>query len=150
MSVGSRWSAKRAMLATLAVLLLGLAGWGIWRGALSYSGYCFREGRYLTEHEIINAAVLKAMSYQKAFRDEQRAKGSVSYQTDLRDWASRFVRDNPGCCRIGPESGFPKPEFAQRLFGAIQTIVVVEGPGFDPWHDKWQLRVGNCGDVWSD
>jgi hypothetical protein len=141
---------KRVLLVLLTLLVLGLAAWGAYRGALSYSGYCFEKGRYLTEREIINAAVMNAMSYQKAFREEQRTKGSVSYQTDLRDWANRFTRDHPGCCRIGPEDGFPNPAFAQRLFGAIQTIVVVEGPGFDPWRDKWQLRVGNCGDVWSD
>jgi hypothetical protein len=138
------------LLASLALLFLGLAGWGVWRGTLSYSGYCFERGRYLTEHEIMNAALMKAMSYQKGLREEHKSKGSVSYETDLRAWASKFISENPGCCRMGPEDGFPSPEFAQRLFGQVWKIVVVEGPGFEPWRRKWQLRVSNCGDVWSD
>ena len=91
---------KWIILATLLLLVISPLG-------VSHIGFCPSEMRFVS--------------------DEDKIRNVVKFIIFKRTSVDKFITDNPGCCRIGPEPGeYDEPTFFRRYRGVISDIVVVE------------------------
>ena len=139
---------------------------------LSYSGYCFKEKRYLSDEEKINLAVQHVVRFyppnipyeivvengeQKKIRTGRSPKNSLPYR-DLKE----FLELNPNCCRVVMRANFSDGEryiveFWDRLFG--RTSCLVEVKYFVRYRDDAGVAhsypaetfpaISNCGYLWN-
>ncbi len=91
---------KWIILATLFLLVISPLG-------ISQTGFCPSEMRFIS--------------------DEEKIRNVVKLVTFKRTSVDKFIADNPGCCRIGPERGeYDEPTLFRRYRGVISDIVVIE------------------------
>jgi hypothetical protein len=101
---------------------------GGWRARLSYTGYCFKEERYLSDQEKIDAVITEAlMTYPPVLEERDdvgrltlfRPKNWIPYKD-----VNEFKRLNPNCCQLTTrgDEGY-KITFSERLFGDVSTLV---------------------------
>lgn len=160
------------LIVALLLLLTPVAG-----GVINYSGYCFTEKRYLSEHEKITAAVTYIINRMGAYPQPVIAFSTVYYadvaQGDIRTrvrvkrWAEspliyssvdELYRQNEGCCELVPQGteGY-RPSIWHRLSGKTSVLVRVKySVRFVDFDENMRtgkinayLPVSNCGVVWS-
>jgi hypothetical protein len=96
-------------------------------GALNYSGFCFKEMRYLSDEEKIRKAIsanytIKGNdSYWYSWESPRSASDRVEIYRKIipYDDVDAFLRENPNCCTV-IYKGFaddPAPSFWQRVTG---------------------------------
>lgn len=124
--------------------------------ALTYSGLCLSEMRYLSDDEKIRVAVSRVIEVLDA---RNRALANAGSEKDAMNQGplayhsvDKFLELNPNCCAVndfGPE-GIGPPTFLQRLLGIYSTVVEVhfrdsyaEADGFT-WK-TWQVGLSVCG-----
>lgn len=99
-------------------------------GSLNYSGFCFRELRYLSDKEKIQkvvAEINKGIFYSGATETiTNPAIGEVGsiWEPIPYESVEVFLKENPGCCTLFPENGnyadiSPPPTLWQRIFGNV-------------------------------
>lgn len=162
-----------------AIVICGLFLFFVY-GALNYSGFCFREMRYLTDAEKKRIAVELVSSGK--FTNGGYYSSSGSGKSDRWEKAlpyesvEEFLMENPDCCTLVPKERrygdeFDPPTLWERLSGKNNYCVFVEaqikylrGPLGEGWKEgvgdeinKRPLRgcfdFGNCGDeceTWRD
>jgi hypothetical protein len=140
------YRAMRRIVLALSLVLAGVA-------ALAFFGFCPKTFRFPSKEEKIRQAVAYVVGSQASFHEKVKGKSPTAYDADLAAEVDVFLRQNPGCCRIGPEGGdgYPYPTLWLRVNGLISAIVVVEVPGAyraDGIGRVHQLAVSNCGYVW--
>lgn len=149
-------------------------------GALNYSGFCFRELRYLSNAEKKRLAV-ELVSSGKFNTNTGHYISSVSGKPDR--WektlpyesVEEFLKENPDCCTLVPKErgyhdDFTPPTFWERLSGKYNYGVLVkaqykyitgpidekgkEGVGHEIHRSgTGHFSFGNCGDrceSWRD
>ena len=93
-------------------------------GSLNYSGFCFKEMRYLSDEEKIRGAIAANHTIkgnQKWRRSSYDKLGRVSEYEVVIPYADvdEFLRENPNCCRV-IYKGFADdrpPGFFEKIFG---------------------------------
>ncbi len=139
-------------------------------GALNYSGFCFKEMRYLSDEEKIRIAVAKVNKmggghYSKPQEGFFKYIKVVPYES-----IDAFFHENPDCCTIVPYAGFEHvtgvawpPTFWERFFGIYNSAVriqytrrYIEGPldknkkmGPGEKHEEFLIgdyHIDNCGE----
>ena len=140
-------------------------------GALNYSGFCFKEMRYLSDEEKIRIAVAKVnkMGGWRHLKElgwpSNRYKKIIPYES-----VDAFLQENPDCCTIVPYAGFEHvtdepvpPSFWERFFGIYNSAVriqytrrYIEGPldknkkmGPGEKHEEFLIgdyHIDNCGE----
>lgn len=123
-----------------AVLAVPLV-YGGYRAYFNYSGYCFEQGRYLSDAEKIDLAARNVMGFYRARIDYEKAREKrdisqgrpgneqpkvyIPYQ-DINE----FFLLNPECCKVTKEfhdgDGFVAVEFWDRITGSVSDYVTVE------------------------
>jgi hypothetical protein len=97
--------------------------------ALTYSGYCRSEGRWVSDEEKTRSAIVWVFQRQDRLRfrtingrTEAWHPTAIHYKT-----LDEFLEANENCCGIGPLPGddFTPPTFLTRLFGTLTDVVVV-------------------------
>ena len=142
-------SMKWIMWLAMGAVVLGLIG----SSALNYSGFCFAQGRYLTEQELIEIGA----------RDEFRFYPPSHYPGFVAEVAKpipynsfeEFVSRNPNCCsltRTGRKGG--APTLIHRLLGHFATFVRVEYSVEEdvtdtPMTTVSYIAITNCGHPWN-
>lgn len=154
---------RRLKWALLWLVLGSAVGYGVYIARLSYSGYCFAEGRYLSDAEKVRVAVadvLKKYPPSVELRKHHPDAKIVGYLPPekpifYRD-VDEFLALNPGCCAITlrrkelEDSG---ARFEDKLTGTVSSFV-----GMDYWVLYWDddnkeqaiktegyLPLSNCG-----
>ena len=84
--------------AVLLVLVIGLLSIGAAAEYLNFSGYCYPEGRWLGDQELIEAAIKYELSHVRG----QYELSALSYSSPV-----AFQQENPGCCRIDRSAEHP-------------------------------------------
>jgi len=135
-------------------------------GALNYSGFCFKELRYISNDEKIRGAIANMNSdhrWDGYINALNRGGGYMKYIPY--DNIDAFLKENPNCCTVD-HSGFADdgaPSFWERVFGSYNYSIkmkyiqkFIEGPldenkkegaGKKREHlfEGW-FTAGNCGD----
>jgi hypothetical protein len=99
--------------------------------ALTYSGLCIPQMRYVSDDEKIRSVVSGLLGYRdkKYFRNTEAGIIEVPGPREI-EYSSvdEFLELNEGCCSIGPRGGdgYEEPTFLRRLFGSLADIVVVD------------------------
>jgi hypothetical protein len=96
-------------------------------GALNYSGFCFRELRYLSDDEKIQkviAEVSKGRFYAGAIINLATGKVGTIREPIPYESVEVFLKENPDCCTLIPKNGnyadiAPPPTLWQRIFGNV-------------------------------
>ena len=85
---------------------------------MNYSGFCFKEIRYLTDKEKIQR-VFNYQNNREAMPIESTNKGTQYYKQIKYGSFEEFLKDNPNCCAVNPGGGYdlPPPDFWDRIFG---------------------------------
>ena len=100
---------------------------------LHTSGYCWEQGRFLSDNEKIRAVVQRvAVGHRRHFFNVQTASGielrSVEYE--YAPSVDAFLAENPDCCQFGaPFDGDappPSSSMVSRLFGSPTQIVSIK------------------------
>jgi hypothetical protein len=157
-----RLSLRAMLIASLSVVVAA--------GALTYSGCCIWQMRYVSDEEKIRNVVSRIVSvmmqgkdrhYHMAVRTDQ---GYVEYpESKIVPYASveDFLKENENCCSVGLRSGLehiPRT-FVRRLVGAVSDFVVVKYKrqfvdAEGTLHSEYvtaQIAVDACGiPVWND
>lgn len=149
-----------------------LTGFGVLAliGILSYSGFCFKKMRYISDNEKIRIAIAAI----------NKNKTKTYFNTDFKPYKYRisipypdvdtFLAENPSCCSVVPYAGFGSetdepvpPGFSERILGRYNcavriryTYVYLEGPldedrNKGPAQKYTEERIGdfhmnNCGE----
>jgi hypothetical protein len=95
---------------------------------LNYNGYCWDTHRFITDEELIEAAIKSVISSNNAERTLEEEKWPIHYR-DVDD----FRRVNPECCQLRGHLGDdgPRPmSFTNRILGSEHEFVTV----------RWLLR----------
>ena len=117
------------------IAFLGLCGIGLalsYRAYMNYQGYCWKEGRYLTEQEKIYRSILGILreyppavipveTYETNNGDVARKTISIEEIKKKKWWGQTpperplaynnvddFLRNNPNCCQIRGDQNFHK------------------------------------------
>jgi len=136
----------RLLLLPPLALIIFLAGYGV----LNYNGYCFKEGRFLSDQEKYRLVVERKIRYGSPFRPVKPIPPGRNFWSDVRGdkvshWiveghdgpvepihyrsADEFFALNPNCCEMrgyiisGSEGPF-EPSFWDRAFGDCSGGVV--------------------------
>lgn len=150
------------------MITLLAAAYGAAIGALNYSGYCFKEKRYLSDQERIDRAVAYVLATYPPVIDYLNEDASVEptierrppkHPVYYRD-AKEFFELNQGCCEVtmrAREGTDNKPSLSSRVMGRTSCYV----------HVKYKVRykdargseissvvetypaISNCGYLWS-
>lgn len=144
----------------------------LFAAGLSYSGFCFKEKRFLSDEEKINVAVADVLrSYppnvpyenvveggeRKKIRTNRPPKFPIPYR-DIKE----FFDLNPGCCKVvmqGTHDGeFAGVNFFDKLFG--RTSCLVEMSFVVRYRDESGVvhshlvktipAISNCGYLWNN
>jgi hypothetical protein len=103
-------------------------------GSLNYSGFCFKELRYLTNEE----QILRAITEVSVGRCEGGALiNAETRKVDLirkpmpYESVDAFLKKNPDCCMLIPKNGiygdeYTPPSFWDRVFGYYNHVVTVK------------------------
>jgi hypothetical protein len=150
------WNHSRAGRVVLSgVMSIALAAI-VLTSTLSYNGFCFSQGRFLSDQEYVNIAISRIMSlpcYQ-LMSPTFKCVPPIKYM-DVADFRAR----NPDCCKFVRHNtdyaGSSVVTFSQQLFGYAAHSVLVNfkisyvdadghtqntiGPGL--------IVVGNCGSI---
>lgn len=114
---------------TFSCFLLGLVVYAIVHLTMNYSGFCWRQKRWLSKQEIIEAGIDYALKRENINVAITSPGGSITLIV-LKGipYKSRqeFLMLNPGCCSIveKADEGF-RPTFLQKLAGNGRAIVKV-------------------------
>jgi hypothetical protein len=149
-------------------LLVGLAVILCVAGALNYSGFCFREWRYLSDEEKIRSAVGYILTRYPPHFDGYRPYAEPSIARHFtpprpenpiryRD-AEEFFAVNGNCCEITARAreGY-RPDFLTRVFGRFSCFVkakyqvrfvVDDGREMSLPHSTY-VAISNCGHAWD-
>jgi hypothetical protein len=92
------------------LLLLGAIAYCVFQFQKASSGYCFKEQRYLTDEELIHAAI-RYSSYKMTIDSSEAAIRS-------------FYENNPTCCSVDRESNMASSWF-ENLLGFYYAVVEV-------------------------
>lgn len=122
-------------------------------GSLNYSGICYSQKRWLSDEEIIRAAVFQANARStRVIRGDARV--AIPYES-----VDDFLAANPGCCSMGHDGGGegPREPFStfEKLTGFGGEVVTVkftakyidEYGRQQPVRLRLTLAVTNCGVV---
>jgi hypothetical protein len=121
---------------------------------LSYSGFCLGQGRFLSEQEFFDIAILRIMSLRCYQSPTSQCVAPIQYK-DVDDFRAR----NPNCCRFvrhnSDFAGSGIVTFSQELFGNAARSVLVNfkinyvdadgNPQDTIGHGL--IVVGNCGNL---
>ena len=84
-------------------MILGVAA----LGALNYSGFCMKEGRWLSDDEKIRAAIQAVVNRHTAYIFDATGNKTIQIKNPVQPYANiqEFLAINPQCCEIGPVGG---------------------------------------------
>lgn len=117
----------RYLIVLMAMILIS----GIYIGRMNYTGYCFAEGKYLTDKEKVRVAVADVM---KLYPPPviRTSVGPSTWNVDVpekpiyyRD-VDEFLALNPSCCAISyvrKELESTGPRFSDKATGAMSSFV---------------------------
>ena len=134
------------------VFFLIFGGYFAYRSLQNHSGICVREGRYLSDVEIMAIAFSDKrhlLGYQRRVAD-----GEIDAIPEL-DEPAEFLSKYAGCCSVVSESGTQvQLGFNARVRGLYRGYVRYElsVPGKTGGEVKFgpaYLPVTNCGEVWN-
>lgn len=133
---------RRLKLAAFGVLALAL---GIYLGAvfaLNRHGYCWEQGRFLTDQELIDAAIKSNLSFHGPNRRWNKMYGSPE---DVR-------AQNPDCCSVKRDKNEDAelPPFWMSISGmyasTVQVIYRTSDSGPTPFNEAYFI-IGPCGEI---
>jgi hypothetical protein len=142
-------STHRWIVRAMLLLPLGLMAYPMVLTVLNYNGFCFKEGRFLSEQEKFRLVVEREIQYGPPFEPVLQYRPGVSYWSPaegdkISHWrvkghdgpvepilyrgADEFFAQNPNCCEMRPffsssEGGF-LPSFWDRALGDCSGGVV--------------------------
>jgi hypothetical protein len=138
---------------SLALTAIGIAATLV----LSYSGFCFRQGRYIPDEELIASGI----GYLLSIRSFNIYEPHFALAQFTREYASaeEFVRLNPECCNVTlhARKGLDVP-FLNKLLGRTRAYVHVrhqaifreaDGSLHEATTDRF-VAISNCGNVWNE
>jgi hypothetical protein len=149
----------------MSCVLIGIAVSG-----LNYSGYCFKENRYLSNEEKINSAVLEVIAtyppvidHEEVYRDEKmgiqklkRVRKKPEFPIHYKN-INEFFELNPDCCQVTSEArkGYV-PSFEERILGAkcgfVRLVYIVRYRSNDDVEKSKKvtdyIAISNCGYPW--
>ncbi len=136
------------------------------RLSLNYSGYCHNEGRYLSDQEKIDLAVLHIVSsyppvidvYDKSSESDVFV-GRISPENPIKySCVEEFYDENKNCCEISEtgKNGVETP-LTYKLLGSLDKYVRVEykvkykdlSGNMIEVVDTSFVAISNCGHAWS-
>ena len=98
--------------------------------SLGYAGFCYDEGRFLSDDEHYNSAIDHLIRRPRVLvREEVDGKLiKKDYDKVRYEDADEFLRRNPDCCRIVPGGGddYIPVTFWRRMTGLAYKVVLVE------------------------
>ena len=114
---------------------------------LSYSGFCFKEFRYLSDQEKINIAITSIL---ESNRDAVVLYEDNSFLYPYKD-VDDFLISNPNCCEIVNNIGTGNMDWLDRLLGHLTAYIYIEFIGV--YKNKIEKKKGiiaitNCGESW--
>jgi hypothetical protein len=125
--------------------------------ALSYSGFCIKKLGWLSDDEVINAAIGDVLGSVHIIKTSTGRYQQFVPKNEVR-YRSRdeFHRLNPDCCKIVPHDRFTVG-FWDQLFGMAAKSVFLtytvrsfdENGDFSSQAAEAQRAVGNCGHVFN-
>lgn len=107
------------------VLVAGLLTYAGYRGYRNYSGYCFAQGRYLSDADFVRAAV-RYNAHEISLGDRDNA-------------VSAFVASHPECCQVDKTSHLTSGWFA-RVLGIYWIVVDIAFDARPDWAPKSKNR----------
>jgi hypothetical protein len=135
------------------------------RVALNYSGYCYKEGRYFSDKEKIDLAVMYIVNtyppvvdiYERSSKEDSvgrsSPKNSIKYSS-----VEQFYRDNKDCCSVSKtgKKGTDVP-LTHKLIGSVDKYVKIKykvryKDSNDNVIEVFEtpfVAVSNCGHTWS-
>ena len=109
----------KKILYELAILLSPLAVISLIAFTLNYSGFCFKEMRYLSDREQMESLfnIWNRSSFSKSIRID--GEYQVLKQKNKYTSFDEFLAKHPDCCEIDPEGGYDTdpPNFINRITG---------------------------------
>src|SRR5689334_17669062 len=105
-------------------------------GALSASGFCFGQRRFLSDREFIDAAVQEVMKGRGAY-SLSSADGKTRTEISGTPYISKdeFNRENPDCCSVvaidHPRDNGPQFTMLDRVLGKAAKLVKLK------YKDRW-------------
>jgi hypothetical protein len=142
----------RLIVAFILVLLVSASG-------LSAGGFCFGQGRFLSDREFIDAAILDLMKGRGSYLI-QTIDGKTRTEVSGIPYASKddFNSENPDCCNVVsfnfPRDSGPQFTLLDHVLGDAAKLVKVKYK--DRWTEDGQpktqivegyLGLRNCGEV---
>jgi hypothetical protein len=117
------WASIVFLARVIAVPVIILAAPMIFFAGLNYSGFCFREMRYLTDE----------MKIRSVFKEDNEATTVVNeHGKTIRRYIpyrsfEEFIKRNPNCCQINPGGPYelPPPYFLDRITGYYSGDIIV-------------------------
>ena len=98
--------------------------------SMNYSGFCFAEGRYLSDEERIRLYL--ELSMRNTYRYQER--GSIKdYEYIKYSSVDEFLEKNPDCCGVNIKKGYDlaPPRFLDRITGFNSgKIISIEFPAY--------------------
>ena len=94
---------SKVMLGIVLVGVIGVTAYGVDRNRKSNSGFCFAEKRYLSDNEVVDAAVtqlLKKLEEEYLSMTSEQQANTIVYK-GLRD----FYETQPRCCGWSKDTG---------------------------------------------
>ena len=111
---------------------------------LNYSGFCFEEGRYLSDKERIRL-IFDAINSQTSLPVLTVDRGTQYY--DHLPYASfdDYLAENPDCCKINPGGWYdlPPPTLLDRISGEYSGKVIVINFKVRYLDENGELRMQN-------
>ena len=125
--------------------------------SLNYSGFCFKEMRYLTNEEKIRF-VFDYQNSRDTMPIDTVNKETQYYKQIKYKSFEEFIRSHPNCCQVNPGGGYdlPPPEFLDRITGYNSGDVIVlnfevryldENNNGQSRKFKFENALQNCGEI---
>jgi len=146
------------------LIVLGIAALAYW-GTLNTRGYCFAEGRYLSEKELYRAAIRDGL---RSLHDDDISKrlnglSRKKYEQTIHEMTTTFQSNNQDCCRIithwkqWKDEGWFLPSAWGRFTGSQRATMEINYIGkrqnnrvYDNAGPRVIYRtVGNCGQIYK-
>ncbi len=139
------------------VLLVAL----VFRPALNVAGYCWDEGRFLSEEEIISRVIQNTYDYYPP-RNYGSSSGDIVKKPIMYKSLNHFILENKNCCRVVSQmdNGLKLTLF-DRVFGRSAALVEIKfrveaeaehagaSTGMSSGVALGYGAVTNCGRVWT-
>ena len=117
----------------LLIVVAVLLGKCVYSSHLNYTGYCIEEERFLSEEEMLNAAVQKHLRRTVWTRYKVNGVSDIARAKLNYGSVEEFLSKHPNCCKLTDKEkvgydSYRQIGFLSKIWGDARTLVVIEHP----------------------